>query len=113
MKRSSKIAILVAALAATISCAHAGPHAIPLRIVCTVPTEFDPQRCWVEFGEPVTGQRVEVASQADGEELIAILLANSGRRYVIDGGVPPMSLPLPATLQLKRPPLKRGPADKR
>lgn len=96
MKHASKIVILLAALAATISCAHAGPHAVPLRIVCTVPTEFDPQRCWVEFGEPVTGQRVEVASQADGEELIAILLTNSGRRYVIDGVTLRSASPRPA-----------------
>lgn len=105
------IALLTAlALAGT---AHATPPPVEVRIACTVPTRWDPQACWVEFGQPVTGQRVEVASQAEAEELVAILLANPGARYVFDDGVPPMSLPLPATLQLKRPPIKRGSADKR
>lgn len=80
MKRIT--AILVAMLACT-PFAYAGPHAIPLRIVCTVPTEFDPQRCWVEFGEPVVGHRIEVASMTEGEKLIALLIENSGRRYVL------------------------------
>lgn len=93
--------------------AAATPPPVEVRIVCTVQTRWDPQACWVEFGQPVTGRRVEVASQAEAEELVAILLANSGRRYVFDDGVPPMSLPLPATLQLKRPPIKRAAADKR
>ena len=88
--------------------ANAKPPPIVVRIVCTVPTPWDPQACWVEFGQPVTGQRVEVASQAEAEELVAILLANSGRRYAVDARAQTVSRPLPATLQLKL-----GPADKR
>lgn len=86
------VMILIAlALLLTAACAWAGPRAalpaVQLRIVCTVATEWDPQRCWVEFGAPVTGQRVEVASQAEAEELVAILIENSGRRYVLDTGL--------------------------
>ncbi len=107
-----RIAILIA-LALTGTAYAADPSPVEVRIVCTVPTRWDPQACWVEFGNHVTGPRVEVASQAEAEELIAILLSNPGVRYVFDDGVPPMSLPLPATLQLKRPPLERRPSDKR
>lgn len=90
---------ILIALALTSACATAAPRTppVPLRIVCTVPTPWDAQACWVEFGTPVTGQRVEVASQSEGEKLIAILLENSGRRYVFDSGLPIKAKPLPAT----------------
>lgn len=112
MNTAMKTAAFLIAMAIS-GIANAKPPPVELRIVCTVPTRWDPQACWVEFGQAVAGPRVEVASQAEAEELVAILLENSGRRYVFDDGVPPMSLPLPATLQLKRPPIKRGSADKR
>ena len=73
------------------ACAFAGPRAelqaVQLRIVCTVATQWDPQRCWVEFGAPVTGQRVEVSSHAEAEDLVAILLENSGRKYEYSDGL--------------------------
>lgn len=91
---------LLAAL--MISCsqapAYAGDAPIPpvrVRIVCTVPTPWDPQACWVEFGPNLSGQIVQVASQTDAEELVAILLANGGRRYAFDTDAPPMAPPLP------------------
>lgn len=50
----------------------------------------------MEFGTPVTGQRVEVASQSEGEELVAILLAYGGRRYAFDPAPTAKARPLPA-----------------
>ena len=90
---------LLAALALIAPATQAGDAPIPpvrVGIVCTVPTPWDPQACWVEFGNPATGPRVEVATQAEGEELIAILLAHGGRRYAFDPAPTAKARPLPA-----------------
>lgn len=73
------------------ACAHQppGPTPTPLRIVCTVATPWDPERCWVEFGPALIGPRVETASRAAAEELVAVLLSKPGAVYVFDDGLTP------------------------
>lgn len=60
---------------------------IPIGQFCTVPTLGKPQRCRVWFWGPFSGISVEVASQADGERLIATLIENNGRAYEYETGV--------------------------
>lgn len=61
--------------------------ATPVRVVCTAPTLGKPQACWVEFGATNVGPKVETATQAEAEELVAILLANPGATYYLDDGL--------------------------
>lgn len=80
--------IAFCAVAAPTAChAQSRPGATDVRIICAVATPFDPQRCWVEFGQPNVGPRVETASRAEAEELVAILLSNPGAVYVFDDGL--------------------------
>ena len=60
---------------------------VPVGMVCTVPTMGKPQRCMVWFWGPMSGVAVSVASQVDGERLVAILLENSGRNYEYSTGL--------------------------
>ncbi|MES2533334.1 MAG: hypothetical protein V4636_19985 [Pseudomonadota bacterium] len=80
---------LLAALALCCSQApvYAGDAPIPpvrIRIFCTAPNQFEAQACWVEFGNPGGGRTIEVASQSEAEEMVAILLEYSSRRYAYD-----------------------------
>lgn len=84
------------AFAAPSACAHQPPAPTPVRVICTVGTPWTPEMCWVEFGSPVTGPRVQVADRADGEELVALLLSNPGAVYVFDDGLTPAKSSQPA-----------------
>ncbi len=92
-----RTALLALSLALSLpACAHPpGPQA-QVRIVCTVATPWDAERCWVEFGAPNTGPKVETASRAEAEELVAVLLSNPGAVYVFDDGLTPAKSSQPA-----------------
>ncbi len=81
------IAACVLALAIGPASAQSTLPAIPIGQFCTVPTLGKPQRCRVWFWGPFSGISVEVASQADGERLIATLIENNGRAYEYEAGV--------------------------
>ena len=89
MKWGIALAILVALAAACVNAATRPLPPIALRIVCTVATPWDPERCWVEFGPVLIGPRVETASRAAAEELVAVLLSKPGAVYVFDDGLTP------------------------
>jgi hypothetical protein len=82
--------ILAISLALSLpACAHPPVSKTQVRIVCTVATPWDAEQCWVEFGRVNTGAKVEAASRAEAEELVAILLSNPGAAYVFDDGLTP------------------------
>jgi hypothetical protein len=81
------IAACMLALAIGPASAQSTLPAIPIGQFCTVPILGKPQRCRVWFWGPFSGISVEVASQADGERLIATLIENNGRAYEYETGV--------------------------